>query len=87
MLVGCYYRCPIALEHNDTLFPRFFVLGQVTEYNQLSDTVVVKMHDVLKSSAYYGALLQNNIFRAQDIVRCEGVSGGAALYDNARVKV
>ena len=47
MIKGCYYRCPIAIEENDSEFPRFFVLAQVIEYNELADAIKVKMHDLL----------------------------------------
>ena len=77
MLIGCYYRCPIVIEKGDELFPRLFVLAQVIEYNELSDAVRVKMHDLLGSEQYYGHIFQNNVFRANDVVRCEAITGGS----------
>ena len=49
MIKGCYYRCPIVIEEGDDEFPRFFVLAQVIEYNELADAIKVKMHDLLGS--------------------------------------
>lgn len=78
MLEGCYYRCPIEMEEGDRAYPRFFVLAQLVEYNELADTVRMKLHDLLHSGAYYGGLLRRTVFRARDIARCEAVPGGAA---------
>ena len=37
MLVGCYYRCPIVIEEGDKDHPRFYVLAQLDEYNEIAD--------------------------------------------------
>ena len=50
MLVGCYYRCPIVVEEGDRDHPRFYVLAQLVEYNEIADAVKVEMHDLLGSS-------------------------------------
>ena len=76
MLKKCYYRCPIIIEEGDKEFPRFFVLAQVIEYNELADAVKVKMHDLLGSGLYYSSLFQHNVFRANAVTRCEAISGG-----------
>ena len=47
MLVGCYYRCPIVIEEGDKDHPRFYVLAQLDEYNEIADAIKVKMHDLL----------------------------------------
>ena len=41
MIIGAYYRCPIVVEPGDKEFPRFFVLAQAIEYNELADGVKV----------------------------------------------
>lgn len=46
MLVGCYYRCPIVIEEGDKDHPRFYVLAQLDEYNEIADAIKVKMHDL-----------------------------------------
>ena len=56
MLVGCYYRCPIVVEEGDRDHPRFYVLAQLIEYNEIADAVKVEMHDLLGSRQYYGDL-------------------------------
>ena len=76
MLKGCYYRCPIAIEEGDDEYPRFFVLAQVIEYNELADAIKVKMHDLLGSGEYYSSLFQHNVFRADKVDRCEAIPGG-----------
>ena len=43
MLVGCYYRCPIVIEEGDKDHPRFYVLAQLDEYNEIADAIKVKM--------------------------------------------
>ena len=77
MILGCYYRCPVVVEEADESYPRFFVLAQVIEYNELADTARVAMHDLLGSSIYYSDIMENVVFRAPDLVRCEAMSGGA----------
>ena len=76
MLKGCYYRCPVIIEDGDEEFPRFFVLAQVIEYNELADAIKVKMHDLLGSGQYYSNIFKHNVFRANAVTRCEAISGG-----------
>ena len=76
MLVGCYYRCPIVVEEGDKDHPRFYVLAQLVEYNEIADAIKVKMHDLLGSREYYGDILQHNVFYAQAVTRCEASPGG-----------
>ena len=68
MLVGCYYRCPIVVEEGDRDHPRFYILAQLVEYNEIADAVKVEMHDLLGSRQYYGDLFQHNVFFAQAAV-------------------
>ena len=76
MIVGCYYRCPIEVEAGDKNHPRFYVLAQVVEYNEIADAVKTEMHDLLGSGEYYGDLFRRNLFFAQDVTRCEASPGG-----------
>ena len=76
MLLGCYYRCPIVIEPGDSDYPRFFVLAQVVEYNEMADAIRVEMHDLLGSKIYYSDIFQHNVFRANSVTRCEAVPGG-----------
>ena len=76
MLVGCYYRCPIVVEEGDRDHPRFYVLAQLIEYNEIADAVKVEMHDLLGSRQYYGDLFQHNVFFTQAVTRCEACPGG-----------
>lgn len=75
MLIGCYYRCPIQLEERDRDYPRFFVLAQLQEYNEIADTATVKMHDLLGSSDFYDEIFKYDTFRAPDLERCAAISG------------
>ena len=77
MLIGCYYRCPIVVEEGDKDHPRFFVLAQLAEYNEIADAVRVEMHDLLGSRQYYEDIFQHNVFFAQAVTRCEASPGGA----------
>ena len=77
MLVGCYYRCPIVVEEGDRDYPRFYVLAQLVEYNEIADAVKVEMHDLLGSRQYYGDLFQHNVFFSRAVTRCEACPGGA----------
>lgn len=77
MLVGCYYRCPIVVEEGDRDHPRFYVLAQLIEYNEIADAVKVEMHDLLGSGQFYGDLFHQNAFFAQAVTRCEASPGGA----------
>lgn len=76
MLVGCYYRCPIVVEEGDKDHPRFYVLAQLIEYNDIADAIRVKMHDLLGSGEYYRDIIQHDVFYAQAVTRCEAVPGG-----------
>lgn len=76
MLVGCYYRCPIVVEEGDRDHPRFYVLAQLIEYNEIADAIKVEMHDLLGSMQYYGDIFQHNVFFAQAVTRCEACPGG-----------
>ena len=76
MLKGCYYRCPVVIEEGDSEYPRFFVLAQVVEYNELADAVKVKMHDLLGSKNYYSDIFKHEIYRADIVTRCEAMPGG-----------
>lgn len=78
MLIGCYYRCPIAVEEGDKDHPRFYVLAQLVEYNEIADGIKVDMHDLLGSGRYYGELFQKNVFFSQEVTRCEASPGGVA---------
>lgn len=77
MLIGCYYRCPIAIEEGDRDYPRFYVLAQLIEYNEIADAIKVEMHDLLGSRQYYGDLFQKNVFFSREVTRCEASPGGA----------
>lgn len=76
MIKGCYYRCPIIVEDGDRDHPRFFVLAQLEEHNEIADAIKVKMHDLLGSGEYYHEIFQHNVFPAQVVTRCEAVPGG-----------
>lgn len=76
MLMGCYYRCPIVIEEGDSDYPRLFVLAQALEYNELSDAIKVKMHDLLGSMEYYSDIFARNVYRADVVTRCEAMPGG-----------
>lgn len=76
MLLGCYYRCPIVVEPGDRDYPRFFVLAQVVEYNEVADGIKVAMHDLLGSGQYYSELFDHNVFSAASVTRCEASPGG-----------
>ncbi|MCF0133708.1 MAG: DEAD/DEAH box helicase family protein, partial [Blautia sp.] len=84
MIKGCYYRCPIVIEEGDSEYPRFFVLAQLIEYNEVADAIKVKMHDLLGSGEYYGSLFQHNVFRAAAVTRCEGIPGGVVECSGGR---
>lgn len=77
MLLGCYYRCPIVIEEGDSDHPRFFVLAQVLEYNELADAIKIEMHDLLGSKEYYSDIFAHNVYRADVVTRCEAMPGGA----------
>ena len=84
MIKGCYYRCPIVIEEGDDEFPRFFVLAQVIEYNELADAIKVKMHDLLGSGEYYSNIFVHNVFRADAVTRCEAIPGGVVESTHGR---
>ena len=78
MLINSYYRCPIPIEEGDNEYPRFFVLAQVIEYNEMANAVKVKMHDLLGSGVFYGSLFKHDVFFTSAISHCAGMVGGTA---------
>ena len=62
MLIGQYVRCPIELEANDEVYPRLFVLGQITEINELSGEVCIKLHDLKNSRRFYQDYFGNRTY-------------------------
>ena len=78
MKEGFYYRCPVIMEEADEKYPRFFVLAQMESYNELSETVTVKMHDLLGTSEFYGDILTQTRFYAPQLKRCAGKVGSMA---------
>ncbi len=76
MIKGCYYRCPVAIEAGDSIYPRFFVMAQLIEYNELADAVKMKMHDLIGTKAYYRNILNRDVFKASSVCRCSAVKGG-----------
>ena len=76
MIKGCYYRCPVKIEAGDSTYPRFFVLAQLIEYNELANAVKMKMYDLLGTSIYYRDILRINVFKASDVTRCAAIKGG-----------
>ena len=78
MLLGCYYRCPVITEEGDREHPRFFVLGQLAEYNEIADAVRVKLHDLLGTGQYYGDIVRHDVFFARAVKRCKACPGGVA---------
>ena len=87
MILGCYYRCPIVVEEADESYPRFFVLAQLVEYNELADAARVTMHDLLGSSIYYSDIMKTNVFHAPDLMRCEAMTGGTVEGSWGRGKI
>ena len=78
MHIGYYYRCPVVLENADRKNPRFFVLAQLAEYNELSGAATVKMHDLLGTASYYGEIINQDKFYAPSLKRCQGLAGSVA---------
>ena len=78
MLVGCYYRCPIVVEEGDRDHPRFYVLAQLIEYNEIAAAITVAMHVLLGSSQYYGAIFHHNLFSAHPVTCYEASTGVCA---------
>ena len=87
MLINGYYRCPIPIEDGDYEYPRFFVLAQVIEYNEMANAVKVKMHDILGSGVFYGSLFKHDMFFANAISRCAGLVGGTVEGNFGRGKI
>ena len=70
MLVGQYVRCPIIVEENDNWYPRSFVLGKITNINELSGEVNVKLFDLKDSKRFYGHAFEKGQFPMEKVDRC-----------------
>ena len=75
MLIGCYYRCPLVLEKEDSKYPRLFVLAQCVKYDEVADAIQVKLHDLHGSLFYYSDLINTTVYRAQSVAHCEAMPG------------
>ena len=70
MKIGQYVRCPIVLETNDNYFPRSFVLGKITDINELSGEVNVKLYDLKNSKRFYAHAFEKGQFPIEKVDRC-----------------
>lgn len=70
MKVGQYVRCPIVLEENDNYFPRSYVLGKITSFNELSGEVNVKLYDLKNSKRFYAHAFEKGQFPIEKVNRC-----------------
>lgn len=70
MRIGQYVRCPIVFEENDNFFPRNFVLGKITEINQLSGEVSVRLYDLKDSKRFYAHAFEKGKFAIDKVHRC-----------------
>lgn len=70
MLVGQYVRCPIVVEENDNWYPRSFVLGKITNINELSGEVNVRLFDLKDSKRFYGHAFEKGQFPMEKVDRC-----------------
>lgn len=70
MLVGQYVRCPIVLEQNDNYYPRSFVLGKITNINELSGEVNVRLYDLKNSKRFYAHAFEKGQFPIDKVDRC-----------------
>ena len=62
MLAGHYVRCPIVLEENDKYFPRSFILAKITQINEMSGEVSVKLFDFKNSKRFYAHAFEKQKF-------------------------
>lgn len=70
MQKGMYVRCPIHKEPGDELFPRSFVMAQITEVNNFAETVKVRIHDLHRCKAYYEDAFAQTVFDRLQVRRC-----------------
>lgn len=70
MKKGQYVRCPIVFEFHDESFPRNFVLGQIENIDEISETAEVSYNDLQNAEDYYEHLFQNFEFPINKIKRC-----------------
>jgi superfamily II DNA or RNA helicase len=79
---GVYVRCPIKLEEADQLFPRCFIMGQVVSYDELSDTVDVRIFDLFGCRQYYEYAFKEFTFDAKKVRRCSAPIGSMVKVAN-----
>ena len=70
MLAGHYVRCPIVLEENDKYFPRSFILAKITQINEMSGEVSVKLFDLKNSKRFYAHAFEKQKFPMDKVDRC-----------------
>lgn len=79
--IGMYVRCPI---DKDSLNPRDFIMGQITEIDEIAEQVRVKFNDPYGFRKYYEHIPQGAIFSKRVVQRCEFFKHSYVEYKNKR---
>ena len=78
LLPGMYVRCPFDAESKED--PRVFLIGQIINVNEVSETVSVKFHDPFDYQQYYEIYpTRAQEFQMSDVSRC-------SFYPDGKVK-
>lgn len=87
MKIGMYVRCPVEIEEGDEQFPRYFVLGQITNIDAYTETVSVRYNDTLRVKQFYDFALTRHRFPLSQVSRCVAPIGCRTVWKAQRVKV
>ena len=90
MIRGQYVRCPVLFETMDAQFPRNFILAQITAVNELSETVIVKIHDLCGTKEIYQHIFKTGDtpeFPVNRVARCHGCKGAKVKTPEGQGKI
>jgi ATP-dependent helicase HepA len=79
--IGMYVRCPF--DNEDQENPRVFILGQITEVNNLLEVVKVKFHDIENIHTFYD-IPEELVFDIGKVDRCKVLKNSKAILGTGK---
>lgn len=78
LLKGMYVRCPYEFECKED--PRVFIIGQISQYMEIIDEVIINIHDLENMRVYMPNLPHQACYRVNQVERCTIFEGSLVNY-------
>ena len=82
--VGMYVRCPVDEEIKEA---RTYLLGQVTAFNEDTNTVEVIFHDPLKLRLFFAKLPKKAIYEESYLSRTSALENSSVMFKGQKVRL